>query len=106
VFCRDEENKAFGSAKIGELNKRPLRGIGRLAFQTGETNVRCGGFKLRWLYPTQVSFDSETRLADHGIELAPTRWTSIDAVQPDDPQLQWFRLDETRKLTFISAEDL
>jgi len=106
-FCRGEGSGGFGNVTTGELNKRPLWGIGRLAFQRGETNVRCGRFKLPWSYPTRVSFQIYgTKLGDHGIELAPTRWTDIKEVNVSDTRLHWFRYDEGRKVTYIRSEDL
>jgi hypothetical protein len=106
-FCQGDGGGGFGDATIGELSKRPLWGIGRLAFQRGETNVRCGRFKLPWSYPTRVSFQPYgSKLGDHGIELAPTRWTDIKDVNVNDNRLQWFHYDEGRKVTLIRSEDL
>lgn len=105
--CRGEGGRGFSNVTSAELNKRPLRGIGRLAFQTGETNVKCGRFKLPWSYPTRVSFQIYgTKLGDHGIELAPTRWTDINEINASDARLHWFRYDEGRKVTYIRNEDL
>lgn len=106
-FCPGEGSRGFSNVTNGELSKGPLRGIGRLAFQTGEANVKCGGVKLPWSYPTRVSFQIYgTRLGDHGIELAPTRWTDINEINLSDARLHWFRYDEGRKVTYIRNEDL
>jgi hypothetical protein len=106
-FCQSERGRGFGNGTIGEVSKRASWGIGRLAVQTGETNVKCGPFKLPWMYPTRVSFHVYgTKLGDHGIELAPTRWSDIGEVNVNDARLQWFRYDEGRKATFIPSEAL
>lgn len=106
-FCQSERGGGFGDATLGEVNKRASWGIGRLAFGGGKTNVRCGPFKLPWMYPARVSFNIEgTKLGDQGIELAPTRWSAIDEVNVRDPRLRWFRYDESRKVTYIPIGDL
>jgi hypothetical protein len=59
------------------------------------------------MYPANVSVHTEgTKLGDHGIELAPTRWSAINEVNVSDPRLRWFRYDEKRKETYIPREDL
>jgi hypothetical protein len=106
-FCQSEKSVGFGRATLGQVNQRALWGIGRLAFGGGEQHVRCGSFKLAWMYPIRVSFHPKgTRLGDHGIELAPTRWSAIHEVNVSDSRLRWFRLAERRKETYIPIEDL
>jgi hypothetical protein len=106
-FCQTDGGGGFGKATVGQVNKRASWGIGRLAFGGGEQNVRCGRFKLAWMYPINVSFHTaETKLGDQGIELAPTRWSAINEVKVSDPRLRWFRYDERRKETYIPKEDL
>jgi hypothetical protein len=90
-----------------QLARKPLKGIGRLAFQTGQIYVKCGTFdKLLWLYPTWVSFYGGSRRGDYGIELAPTKWTEIKEVNVHDPRLKWYRYDENRKPVDIPLDDL
>jgi hypothetical protein len=89
-----------------KLSQKSLVGIGRLSFQTGTIRVRCGPFKLMWDYPNSVAFDEGTRLADSGIELAPTKWREIAEVNPHDPRLQWYRYDEKRPMTYIPVDQL
>lgn len=90
-----------------QLARKPLKGIGRLAFQTGQIYVECGAFdKLFWRYPTWVSFYGKSRRGDYGIELAPTKWTEIKEVNVHDPRLKWYRYDENRKPVDISLDNL
>lgn len=84
----------------------PLIGIGRLAFQTGNTAVNCGPFKLNWRYPDLVKFYRGNKRGDHGIEMAPTLWSSIADVRGNDPNLKWYRYDESRDPMTIPAGDL
>jgi len=106
-FCQGERGGGLGNSTTGKVTKRASWGIGRFAFQSGETNVKCGSFKLPWMYPTRVSFHIEgTKLGDHGIELAPTRWTEIKEVNANDARLRWFRYDEKRAVTYIRSEAL
>jgi hypothetical protein len=106
-FCRSERGGGFGQATVGEVSKRPAWGIGRFAFGGGKLNLECGPFNLIWRYPARVSFHAEgTQLGDHGIELAPTRWSAISDVNVTDPRLRWFRYDESRSMTYIPSDDL
>jgi len=106
-FCQREKGDGFGNATLGEVSTRSSWGIGRLAFFSGQRSVRCGQIRLPWMYPTRVSFNIDgAKLGDHGIELAPTRWTAISEVNVRDPRLHWFRYDESRKVTYIPDKDL
>jgi hypothetical protein len=102
-----EWGRGFGNVTTAEVSKGASWGVGRLAFQSGEMNVKCGPYKLPWMYPTRVSFHIfGTRLGDHGIELAPTRWSDIKEVDVSSTRLRWFRYDEGRKDTYIPIEKL
>jgi hypothetical protein len=90
----------------GKLVDKPLRGIGRLAFQTGTVHVEFGHFKLFWLYPTSVSFSSEPACTDQSVELAPTKWTAIEDVSVRDSKTKWYRCAESRKSFLVPIEDL
>lgn len=108
--CQSEKGDGFGDPTLREVSTRSSWGIGRFAFFSGQRSVRCGQFRLPWMYPTRVSFHLDgaegAKLRDHGIELAPTRWTAISEVNVRDPRLHWFRYDESRKVTYIPDKDL
>ena len=90
-----------------QLAMKPLKGIGRLAFQTGQIYVECGAFdKLFWRYPTWVTFYGKSSRGDYGIELAPTKWTEIQEVNVHDPRLKWYRYDENRESVDIPLDNL
>jgi hypothetical protein len=81
-------------------------GVGRLTFQPADNEVRCGPFKLAWFYPVRVGFNGRDSAKDIGIELAPTRWTTIEQVNLEDPALRWYKLDEARKPMLIPIKEL
>lgn len=109
-YCQADGSQDLTKSNIQsghkKLVRKPLRGIGRLAFQTGEINVRCGSFSLYWSYPTAVAFYGVPKQADYGIELSPTKWKEIKEVKALDPNIKWYRLDEKRQLFYISINDL
>jgi len=90
----------------GELVKRPLQGLGRLAFQTGNTEVMCGPLRLGWVYPTRVKFHVGNLRDNVSVELAPTKWEKLNDVKFEDPRLRWYTLDADRKVTYISLQEL
>jgi len=93
--------------KEGELIRPRLRGIGRLSFSFGNTDIECGSFKLFWSEKGWVYFfNSSQKQGDYGIELAPTRWTDISQVNVFDPRLKWFKYDESRETMIISVDEL
>lgn len=98
-----KQNVKVGHAKLAN---KPLVGIGRMAFQTGTTLVRCGPFKLWWQGQRAVSFFPGTHPHDEGIELAPTKWRDVAEIDIRDPQIKWYRYDENREITYIPVDEL
>jgi len=88
------------------LSRGSSSGIGRLAFQGGDQEVQCGSFKLAWFYPTRVGFNSSDSTKDIGVELAPTRWNTIEQVNFEDPAIRWYKQDESRKPMLIPMDQL
>jgi hypothetical protein len=84
--------------KQGELSRPRLRGIGRLSFSSGNTDIQCGNIELFWSGKGWVYFfNSNQKQGDYGIELAPTKWTDISHVNVFDPRLRWYRYDPDRQ---------
>ena len=81
-------------------------GIGRLAFEAGNNEVICGPFRLVWFYPVRLGFNNRDSVKDIGVELAPTRWTTIEQVNFEDRGLRWYKVDESRKPTLIPMNKL
>lgn len=78
-----------------------------LVWPRGVTIVRCGPFRLGWIYPNNVGFHTTNRKEDdRGNELAPTKWREIVEVNVRDPRLRWYRFDEKRQDIDIPIEQL
>jgi hypothetical protein len=74
------------------------RGIGPLSFNFGNTEVRCGSFRLFWKGTGGVYFHRDGRQAgDSGIGLAPTYWDDIAKVDPNDFRIIWYQYDARRE---------
>jgi hypothetical protein len=91
-----------------KLVRKPLIGIGRLAFQTGTINVKCGPFELGWIYPNHVAFFKRKEYLVHGVELAPSKEQEISEVRVNDPCHKWYQYDEKeeRKRFSIPLDEL
>jgi hypothetical protein len=88
------------------LVRKPLIGFFRLAFQTGETFIKCGPFKLWWWYPSFVSFYGGPEQGDYGVEITPTRRKDIKGVNTLETRLKWYRYDERRKAIYVPLDEL
>ena len=89
-----------------KLARNPTIGIGRMAFQTGNTSVSCGPIELNWLYPDLIQMFSGTIMGDYGFELCPTKWDSISDVRSNDSALKCYRYDENRSPLVVYIGDL
>ena len=58
TFDKPPAQASTGHRKVSRTSSK---GLGRLAFQSGEPYVRCGAFTLRWMYPTRVTLFSGDR---------------------------------------------
>ena len=91
----------------GRLAQGALKGIGRMAFQTGQVRVTCGTFdRLFWLPAGRIGFFEGAHRGNYGIELAPTKWAEIKEVNVLDPRLKWYRYDENRDPVYIPLDNL
>lgn len=100
-FSKGKVKRGKGRASLG-----PLRGVGRLASQSGDPYVKCGPYLAYWLPPASVSFSGSTSCSRARHELAPTKWDEISRVNARDPRLKWFSCDENRKSLRIPMEEL
>ena len=104
-----------GSGDLGKQNVKTgkgrasvgaLKGVGRLASQSGDPYVKCGPFIAYWLPPTSVSFSGGISCSRARYQLAPTKWQDIPELNPNEPSLKWFKCDESRKSFRIPIEQL
>lgn len=111
-FYMQNEEGSFTGPKVDsghrKVDRQPLVGLmwGRLGFQLGTTEVKCGPFYPKWSYPSMINFYEGTDSFFSGIELAPTKWKEISEVNPRDPRLIWYRYNEEQQHIFIPLEDL
>jgi hypothetical protein len=94
-----------------ELSSPEPKGIGRLAFSFGNTDVVCGPIRMFWSRTTGKGgtlycFARGQSPRDYGIELAPTKWTRISDVVVSDRRLKWYRYDDKRGYLTVPIDDL
>lgn len=108
-YCLKGETLNFseGSVRSGhkKLSYKAPKGIGRFAFQTGNTYIKCGSVKLLWTYPTYLYFPEYGGSKKEGMKVlfAPTTYQNIDTVNLNK-DYTWYGYDETRKRKFINPE--
>lgn len=107
-----KDNAKFNKALLAERAHIPyIRIFPRLGgYPAGPENmqIKCGPIKLAWSGGWNwVYFNERTwKSGDHGIELAPTKWSDISQVNVFDPRLKWYRYDDKRKDMYIPIDQL
>ena len=106
-----KNNVQFNKDLLAERRSIPLFPLfGRaFSYKAGPENlqIKCGPIKLAWSGWCTVYFNDRVwKSGDHGIELAPTKWTDISQVNVFDPRVKWYRYDEKQDNTFISIDEL
>jgi hypothetical protein len=72
-----------------------------------KNRVKCGNFKLFWIYPTFVSFSDGPWCGDYSIELAPTKLTDFEKIAKAVQEVKWYKCDEHRNsMMYIPLDDL
>jgi hypothetical protein len=86
--------------QTGENNLKPLKGIGRLAFQPGQDRIRVGDWSFLSSSPGAVSmWPYRGSQKDYGYEFAPTSAQSVEEIDTSDKRLRWFRFDPNSRVT-------
>ncbi len=91
------------SSGKSELLQERLVGLGKFAFGNSNIHIKCGGIFLKWSAPANVYF-YHTLAQDESNEIAVTRWTKFEDVDPNDQSLQWLHYDTKRPDTVIPFE--
>ena len=83
-------------------------GFHPFSYRKGDARLHAGSITLEYNFPSCISFTPYGRSSgDHGVEIAPTRWTRIQDVNVSDPTLRWFRYDAAGERHLeIRPEDL
>jgi len=91
--------------QTGDLNLKPVKGIGRLAFQTGQDRARIGKWSFRFDTPSLMAmWPYRGDQHDYGYEFAPTSACDISEVDVHDKRLRWFRFDPNAAVTLSLAD--
>ncbi len=81
--------------------------IGRIAFQFGNTRIKCGPLKLNWVMYNSICFyyNEETK-ENHVVQLAPTNKENISDINLNDSTLKWYRGSSRRREFKIFLNDM
>jgi len=109
-WYQDDGSGDFNKKNVKNETRRAtskLYGIGRLSFNFGNEEIRCGTFKLWWWGNGMVYFfERGQEFGDYGIELAPTKWMDIQEVNVFDSRLSWYKYDKKRLRKDIHIDEL
>jgi hypothetical protein len=90
--------------QTGGNDVKPLKGIGRLAFQVGKDRIRVGDWSFLSSSPGAVSmWPYRGSQKDYGYEFAPTSAQNIRDVDTTDKGLKWFRYDNNSSISLPVA---
>jgi hypothetical protein len=90
----------------GEIDLKPLKGVGRVSVQAGQNEVQVGKWSFGCGYPGRLNmwpYRGEQR--DYGYEFAPTSAHIVGEIDASDKRLKWFRFDADKRVN-ISVSDL
>lgn len=91
----------------GELSQSKPIGIGRLAFDFGNKDIKCGPIRLGWSGEGWIYFyGTKQKQGDYGIQLAPTNWSHISEVNVLDERVFWYKYDLGRPTVTVALEDI
>ncbi len=91
--------------RIGDINVKSLKGIGRLAFQLGNDKVKIGSWTFASGCPGSLDmWPYRGEQKDYGYEFAPTSAQSVDEIDAFDPRLKWFRFDPNSRVRLSVSE--
>jgi hypothetical protein len=92
--------------QTGETNLKPLKGVGRLSFQSGQDKLQIGDWSFATAYPGRVNmWPYRGSQKDYGYEFAPTSAREVGEIDVSDKRLRWFRFDPNARVT-LPVSDL
>lgn len=109
-YFQADSSDSFRSSNVqkrtGNNELRPLKGIGRLSFQTGNDKVRVGHWLFLSSSPGAVSmWPYRGSQKDYGYEFAPTSARDVAEIDSSDKRLHWYRFD-LNSLVEVPVADL
>jgi hypothetical protein len=91
--------------RTGTINIKPLKGIGRFAFQLGNDKVNVGDWLFGGGYPPLLDmWPYRGEQKDYGYEFAPTSAQRVEEIDSSDSRLKWFRFDANSKVALPVSE--
>ena len=104
-FFQSDGSGRFAGTRLrhrrGRVNEKPLAGIGRFDWQTGNTRLGVGPWSFPYSYPGCVGmwpYYGDQR--DHGYQFAAVRDVGLDRINTLDPGITWFGWKENRRVQF------
>jgi hypothetical protein len=109
-YFQSDGSGSFRSPNVrkqtGEINLKPLKGVGRLSFQLGNDKVKVGEWSFSSDYPPLLFMWPYGRSEkDYGYEFAPTSAQSVGEIDASDKRLKWFRYTADAKVV-LPVSDL
>jgi len=109
-YFQSDGSGSFRSPNVrkqtGEINLKPLKGVGRLSFQSGQDKLRLGHWSFGTAYPGVMNmWPYRGSQKDYGYEFAPTSAREVGEIDVSDKRLRWFRFDRNTRVT-IPVSDL
>ena len=112
-YYQDDGTGHFSNENVRVTKERLIHwhlvGFHPFSFPAGRENpdIKCGPIRLAWAMGCSIHFFATGQpQGDHGIELAPTKWTDISQVNVLDPRLKWYRYNGKRETVFIPIDQL
>ena len=108
-YFQGDGSGSFHSSNVrrqtGSNELRPLKGIGRISFQTGNDRVRVGDWSFRSSSPGTVSmWPYRGSQKDYGYEFAPTSARDVGEIDSFDKRLHWYRFDPNSRVAVPVAD--
>lgn len=109
-YFQSDGSGSFRSPKVrkqtGNIDLKPLEGIGRISFQFGKDRVRIGDWSFRSSYPGYMSmWTYRGSEKDYGFEFAATSAREVSEIDASNKRLKWFRFSANDQVT-LEVSDL
>ena len=103
-YFKGDGSTSFRSQSVhkqtGSIDLKPLKGIGRAAFQFGKDKVRVGDWAFRSDSPGSIDmWPYRGAQKDYGYEFAPTSARDVTEIDLSDKRLRWFRFEKDSRVT-------
>ena len=103
-----EKGKTEIKTGVGSVKDHYVTLIGRLSFQLGQMEIKCGDLRVLWTTLNIVCFynDSDKYPENSSVELAPTNKGNISEIDLSNLKLKWYKYDDHRTDFKIQLDEL